>query len=62
MSIKERTREKPSGTTDEPYTYHTEPLAQGGARYVRCSTCGAECIPADPDRLYHRDGCPQSDR
>lgn len=49
-------------TTEETYTYHREPEAQGGARYVRCEACGAECVPADPDRLYHRDGCSEGDR
>jgi len=39
------------------YTYHTEPSHVGGARYVRCEECGAECVPADPDRLHHHDGC-----
>lgn len=44
---------------DEPtYTYHHEPAHVGGARYVRCETCGAESVPADPDRLLHRDDCP----
>lgn len=51
-----------SAPTEEAYTYHYEPEAQGGARYVRCETCGAECVPADPDRLYHRDGCSEADR
>jgi len=41
------------------YTYGWEPYEQGGARYVRCERCGAECIPADPDRLAHHDGCPE---
>jgi len=49
-------------TDDQIYTYHTEPEAQGGARYVRCEECGAECVPADPDRLYHRDGCSEGRR
>ena len=49
-------------TSEETYTYHREPEAQGGARYVRCEACGAECVPADPDRLYHRDGCSEGDR
>ena len=62
MKTDARTREKPSGTTEEPYTYHTEPPAQGGARYVRCERCGAEVIPADPDRMAHKRGCPEGDR
>ena len=44
------------------YTYHWESYAQGGARYVRCERCGAECVPADPDRLAHREGCPEGRR
>ena len=40
------------------YTYHHEPEFVGGERYVRCETCGAESVPADPDRLLHRDDCP----
>lgn len=45
-------------TVESAYTYHTEPASQGGERYVRCEHCGAECVPADPDRLTHREGCP----
>ena len=41
------------------YTYHWESYAQGGARYVRCERCGVECVPADPDCLAHREGCPE---
>jgi hypothetical protein len=44
---------------DPTYTYHYEPAEQGGQRYVRCERCGAECIPANPDRLAHFDGCPE---
>jgi len=47
-----------SGTTDASYTYHIESPEVGGAKYVRCTGCGRECVPADPDRLAHRDGCP----
>ncbi|SFH05349.1 hypothetical protein SAMN04488063_0022 [Halopelagius inordinatus] len=39
------------------YTFHRETPDVGGARYVRCEECGAECVPADPDRLLHRAGC-----
>jgi len=46
----------------EVYTYHWEPYEQGGARYVRCEHCGAECVPADPDRLAHFEGCPEGRR
>ena len=46
-------------TGDRIYTYHWESYAQGAARYVRCERCGAECVPADPDRLAHREGCPE---
>jgi len=44
------------------YTYHYEPAHVGGKRYVRCETCGAECIPADPDRMLHREGCSEGQR
>jgi len=44
------------------YTYHYEPAHVGGERYVRCETCGAECIPAKPERMAHRDGCSEGDR
>ena len=47
---------------DRVYTYHRESYDQGGARYVRCERCDAECVPADPDRLAHRDGCPEGRR
>jgi len=43
----------------ETYTYHTEPRKVGGAKYVRCEHCGHECIPADPDRILHAEGCPE---
>jgi len=46
-------------TDDRIYTYHWEPYEQGGARYVRCELCGAECVPAEPERLAHHDGCPE---
>lgn len=39
------------------YSYHHEPPEQGGARYVRCDECGAESVPADPERVLHRPGC-----
>lgn len=40
------------------YSYHIEPPNQGGARYVRCEYCGREVLGGDPDRIPHRDGCP----
>lgn len=49
-------------TGDRIYTYHHESYEQGGARYVRCELCGAECVPANPDRLAHHDGCPEGRR
>jgi len=49
-------------STDGPYVYDHEPLAQGGARYVRCELCGREVIPADPRRLLHTSDCPEADR
>jgi hypothetical protein len=52
----------PDNKTDATYSYHTEPPRVGRARYVRCERCGAECVPADPDKLYHRDRCPEADR
>lgn len=50
------------GAESPTYTYHTEPARVGGARYVRCERCGAECVPADPDRLAHFEGCPEERR
>jgi hypothetical protein len=48
---------------DEPtYTYHREPAHVGGARYVRCESCGSESVPADPDRLLHHNDCPHARR
>jgi len=44
------------------YTYHREPPEVGGAKYVRCTYCGREVIPADPDRLIHKAGCPGADQ
>jgi hypothetical protein len=49
-------------TTDATYSFHHESPAQGGARYCRCETCGAEAVPADPDALAHHEGCPHGDR
>lgn len=52
-----------TATYDEQrYTYHREPAQVGGERYVRCTECGAECIPADPERVFHRDGCTEGQR
>lgn len=47
--------EEPTG-----YSYHYEPPSQGGARYVRCECCGVEGVPAKPERLSHRAGCPNA--
>jgi len=44
------------------YTYHYEPAHVGGERYVRCTECGAECVPANPDRLAHYNGCSEDQR
>jgi hypothetical protein len=54
----------PSTGTDEKasYTYHREPQHVGGAKYVRCEECGAESVPADPDRILHRSECTEGDR
>jgi len=48
--------------TREHYTYHYEPIHVGGKRFVRCTTCGAECVPADPDRMLHREDCSEGER
>jgi len=56
------TRTDKSDSDAPTYTYHTEPARVGGKRYVRCERCGAEVIPADPDRLGHKRGCPEGDR
>jgi len=52
----------PDDKSASPYSYHTEPEHVGGARYVKCERCGAECVPADPDRMLHRHGCPEGGR
>jgi hypothetical protein len=44
------------------YTYHREPAHVGGKRYVRCEECGAESVPADPDRVLHAPECSESTR
>jgi len=36
------------------YQYGREP---DGTRYIVCPECGAESVPADPDRLLHRSDC-----
>jgi hypothetical protein len=57
-----QTGESPAGSRarqDGPrYTYDREPEHVGGARYVRCT----ECVPADPDRVLHLEGCSEGDR
>jgi hypothetical protein len=59
MSTNDATGLKTSDTADTQYSYHTEPPAQGGARFVRCEECGSESVPADPDRVLHHEGCSQ---
>jgi len=44
--------------TEPTYTYHREPEHVGGARYLRCTGCGIECVLPKPEHLIHRDGCP----
>jgi len=44
------------------YAYHTEPAKVGGSRFVRCNDCGAESVPANPDRLSHFAGCSEGQR
>jgi hypothetical protein len=52
-----------AGTDDGPtYTYHREPAHVGGKRYVRCEKCGAESVPADPDRVLHKPDCQEATR
>lgn len=51
-----------SGTEARQYTYHIEARHAGGARYVRCTNCGAEGVPADPERLSHHEGCSEGSR
>jgi hypothetical protein len=62
MATNDATGVKHSGTTadaDEArITYHREVPDVGGARYARCTACEREVVPADPDRLRHREGCP----
>ena len=44
------------------YSYHTEPAKVGGSRFIRCNDCGAESVPANPDRLSHFAGCSEGQR
>jgi len=55
--VDDRDAESDVDVVRDVYTYGWEPYEQGGARFVRCERCGAECVPANPDRLAHRDGC-----
>lgn len=61
-SVEQRVMADGGVVESKSYTYHTEPQAQGGKRYVRCEHCGRECIPADPERLAHTPDCPEGDR
>jgi hypothetical protein len=51
-----------SGTEARQYTYHIEPPQVGGARFVKCTECSAEGVPADPERLSHHEGCSEGSR
>jgi len=51
-----------SGTTDESFTVHREPLSQGGYQYLRCSDCEREVIGDDIGRLSHKATCQYSGR
>ena len=44
------------------YAYHTEPAKVGGSRFVRCTECNAECVPANPNRLSHFEDCSEDQR
>ncbi|QCC60763.1 hypothetical protein NP511_02130 [Natrinema thermotolerans] len=48
-----------TGTTDESFTHHVEPLEQGGEPYVRCEGCGRELLEklGGADQLTHANGC-----
>ena len=49
---------------DTGYTIHTEPIAQGGAAYVRCEACGVELLTSlgGARNLSHARDCPEADR
>ena len=47
---------------DDGYTYHTEPQEVGGARYVKCTECGRESVPANPESILHKESCSRGDR
>lgn len=51
-----------TSTAAPTYTYHRESPYVGGARYVRCTECEAECIPAKPAKMLHHDGCSEGQR
>lgn len=50
-----------STNVHDGYTYYTEPHAQGGRRYAKCTECGREVVPAKPERIPHADECSRSD-
>jgi len=53
--------ERQESTADRPtYSFHREPPAQGGLRYIRCEECGSEAIPARPERVLHYESCSEA--
>ena len=43
----------------DPFTYHLEPLAQGGEEYARCTGCRREILTSiGADKLLHAEDCP----
>lgn len=46
---------------NKAYTYHREPQAQGGKRYVRCTSCTREVLGSNPERILHTEDCPHSE-
>jgi len=62
MSGSEMTRSDPSSTTGDTtekatIEYLRESPDVGGERYARCTGCGREVLPPEPDRLLHKPDC-----
>jgi hypothetical protein len=46
----------------DAFTYHTEPIEQGGKEYARCTDCKREILTSiGEDKLDHADGCSHAD-
>lgn len=48
-------------STGPEITHHVENAAQGGLRYARCESCGAESVMG-AGSILHRESCDGGDR